>query len=51
MSSGASPGHIGTFALMGGRRMFETFPRRIELKQTGLKEDGDVAHVVYPVLR
>jgi hypothetical protein len=31
--------------------MFETLPHRIELKQTGLTEDGGIAHVTYRVLR
>ncbi len=31
--------------------MFDEPPQRIELKQTGLSEDGGVAHVVYRVVR
>ena len=37
--------------LGGGRRMFEELPKRIDLQQTGLREDGGVAHVVYRVVR
>ena len=37
--------------LGGGRRMFEELPQRVDLKQTGLSEDGGVAHVVYRVVR
>jgi len=43
--------HLVDVLLGGGRRMFETLPRRVELKQTGLNEDGGVAHVVYRVLQ
>jgi hypothetical protein len=31
--------------------MFETLPKRIELKQMELSESGGVAHVAYRVLR
>jgi hypothetical protein len=31
--------------------MFEELPQRVEQKQTGLSEDGGVAHVVYQVAR
>jgi len=43
--------HLVDVLLGDGRRMFETLPKRIELKQTELKEDGGVAHVVYRVMR
>ena len=43
--------HLVDVLLGGGRRMFETLPERIDLKQTELKEDGGVAHVAYRVLR
>jgi dihydrofolate reductase len=43
--------HLVDVLLGGGRRMFETLPKRIDLKQTGLEEDGGVAHVVYRVIR
>jgi hypothetical protein len=31
--------------------MFEELPQRIELQQTGLTEDGGVAHIAYRVVR
>jgi hypothetical protein len=31
--------------------MFDELPRRIELKQTGLTENGGVAHIAYRVVR
>ena len=31
--------------------MFDTLPQRIELKQTGVSEDGGVAHLGYSVVR
>ena len=43
--------HLVDVLLGGGRRMFGELPQRIELKQTGLNEDGGVAHVVYEVVR
>ena len=43
--------HLVDVLLGGGRRMFETLPQRVELKQAGVSEDGGVAHVVYRVLR
>jgi dihydrofolate reductase len=43
--------HLVDVLLGGGRRMFETLPQRVELKQTSLSEDGGVAHVVYRVVR
>lgn len=42
---------MGDVLLGGGRRMFEELAQRIELKQTGLSEDGGVAHVIYRVAR
>jgi alkaline phosphatase len=43
--------HLVDVLLGGGRRMFETLPQRVELRQTGLSEDGGVAHLVYGVVR
>ena len=43
--------HLVDVLLGGGRRMFDELPRRIELKQTGLTEDGGVAHIAYRVVR
>ena len=43
--------HLVDVLLGGGRRMFEELPQRVDLKQTGLTEDGGVAHVVYRVVR
>ena len=43
--------HLVDVLLGGGRRMFEELPQLVELKQTGLGEDGGVAHVVYRVVR
>jgi dihydrofolate reductase len=43
--------HLVDVLLGGGRRMFETLPQRIDLKQTALNEDGGVAHIVYRVIR
>jgi dihydrofolate reductase len=43
--------HLVDVLLGGGRRMFEELPHRIELEQTGLSEDGGVAHLVYRVIR
>jgi dihydrofolate reductase len=43
--------HLVDVLLGGGRRMFEEFPQRIELKQTALYEAGGVAHVAYRVVR
>jgi hypothetical protein len=31
--------------------MFDELPRRVELEQSGLSEDGGIAHVVYRVVR
>ncbi|MCA1569958.1 MAG: dihydrofolate reductase family protein [Chloroflexi bacterium] len=43
--------HLVDVLLGGGRRMFETLPQRVDLKQTGVSEDGGVAHLVYRVVR
>ena len=43
--------HLVDVLLGGGRRMFETLPKRIDLEQTALNEDGGVAHIVYRVVR
>ena len=43
--------HLVDVLLGGGRRMFETLPQRVELKQTAASEDGGVAHLVYRVVR
>jgi hypothetical protein len=43
--------HLVDVLLGGGRRMFEELPQRINPKQSGLSEDGGVAHVVYQVVR
>ena len=43
--------HLVDVLLGGVRRMFEELPQRVDLKQTGLTEDGGVAHVVYRVVR
>jgi dihydrofolate reductase len=43
--------HLVDVLLGGGRRLFDEFPHRIELEQTGLYEAGGVAHVAYRVVR
>jgi dihydrofolate reductase len=43
--------HLVNVLLGSGRRMFDELPQRVELEQTGLKEDGGIAHVVYRVAR
>jgi dihydrofolate reductase len=43
--------HLVDVLLGGGRRMFDTLPKRTELKQVGLSEDGGVAHLEYRVVR
>ncbi len=43
--------HLVDVLLGRGRRMFDTLPQRIELRQTEVSEDGGVAHVVYRVVR
>ena len=43
--------HLVNVLLGSGRRMFDELPERVELEQTGLSEDGGIAHVVYRVVR
>ena len=43
--------HLVDVLLGGGRRMFETLPQRVELKQTAVTEAGGAAHIVYQVVR
>ena len=43
--------HLVNVLLGGGRRLFDTFPRRIELEQTSVTETDGVAHIEYRVVR
>ena len=43
--------HLVDVLLGGGRRLFDTLPERVELKQTELYEAGGVAHLGYRVMR
>jgi dihydrofolate reductase len=43
--------HLVNVLLGGGRRLFDTLPRRVELEQTSVSETEGVAHVAYRVIR
>jgi dihydrofolate reductase len=43
--------HLINVLLGGGRRLFDQLPKRVELEQSRLWEDGGVAHVEYRVVR
>lgn len=43
--------HLVDVLLGSGRRLFDELPRRVELRQTALTEDGGIAHVTYQVMR
>jgi dihydrofolate reductase len=43
--------HLVDVLLGGGRRLFDTLPRRVELERTGLDQTGGVTHLVYRVVR
>jgi dihydrofolate reductase len=43
--------HLVNVLLGGGRRLFDQFPERIELEQTGLTRTDGVTHLQYRVVR
>ena len=43
--------HLVDVLLGGGRRLFDTLPERVDLKQRELYEAGGIAHVGYRVIR
>jgi dihydrofolate reductase len=43
--------HVVDVLLGGGRRLFDTLPKRVELERTGLDHTGGIAHLTYRVVR